>query len=104
MKPPDRPSYARWGCVSVAMAVGILAAANGAGWIDLPWVWFFLPVWLLFIVGAVLTGAFVVGMWVWLVLVAVWVVIRAVARCLYHAASFLFRALAVRCARRRRSR
>ncbi len=79
MARPERSRFARWGCAPVAVAFVALAAANVAGWIALPWAWFFLPVWLPFFAGAVLLGVGVAAAWAWLVLAGAWAAIRAVA-------------------------
>ncbi len=79
MARPERSRFARWGCAPVAVAFVVLAAANAAGWITLPWAWFFMPVWLPFVAGAVFLGIGVAAAWAWLALAGVWAAIHAVA-------------------------
>ncbi len=79
MARPERSRFARWGCASVAVAFVALAVANMAGWIALPWAWFFLPVWLPLVAGAALLGLGVAAAWAWLTLAGAWAAIRAVA-------------------------
>ena len=80
MTRPDRSRLAAIGCASVVVEMAMLVTAKAAGWIALPWAWFFLPVRLLLLAGAVLLGVFVVTAWAWLILAGAWAAIQIVCR------------------------